>query len=72
MYETNINRDGVRDILKSTKPPIQWTPGALSKGVKQPGCEADHSPSFGAKVKKVELYLHSLVQGQLHLYLTEV
>jgi hypothetical protein len=31
--------------------PIQWVPGALSLGVKQPGCEADHSPPTSAEVK---------------------
>jgi hypothetical protein len=25
-----------------TQPPIQWVPGTLFLGVKQPGCEADH------------------------------
>jgi hypothetical protein len=33
-----------RPALGLTQPPIQWVPGALSPGVKQPGCEADHSP----------------------------
>jgi hypothetical protein len=28
--------------LRSTQPPIQWVPGALSSGVKRQGCEADH------------------------------
>jgi hypothetical protein len=32
-------------------PPIQWVPGALSLKVKQPGCEADHSPPSSAEVK---------------------
>jgi hypothetical protein len=55
-------------------------PGALSLGVKRPGCEADHSPPSSAEVKGwVELYLHSPIclhgvvfswaQGQLYLYL---
>jgi hypothetical protein len=26
-----------------TQPPTYWVPGALSLGVKQPECEADHS-----------------------------
>jgi hypothetical protein len=59
------------------QPPIQWVPGALSMEVKQPGCEADHSPSSSVKVKEcVELYLHSPnmpslcgAQGQLYLHL---
>jgi hypothetical protein len=33
-----------RTALGPTQPPIQWVPGALSLGVKQPGHEADHSP----------------------------
>jgi hypothetical protein len=64
-----------------TQPPIQWVPGALSLGVKQPGREADHSPPSSAGVKeRVELYLHSpnmppqcgaqlKHRGQLYLYL---
>jgi len=39
-----------------TQPPIQWVPGALSVGVKQPGCEADHSPPCGVEVKNVWSY----------------
>jgi hypothetical protein len=36
--------------------------GALSLGVKRPGCEADHSPPSSAEVKEcVELYLHSTI-----------
>jgi hypothetical protein len=50
----------VRISLRPTQPPIQWMPGALSLGVKQPGHEADHSPPSSAKVKEcMELYLHS-------------
>jgi len=30
-----------------------WVLGALSPGVKWPGCEADHSPAPSAKVKNV-------------------
>jgi hypothetical protein len=51
-----------RTALGPTQPPIHWVPGALSLGggVKQPGCEADHSPPSSAKVEElVELYLHS-------------
>jgi hypothetical protein len=40
-----------RTALRPTQPPIQWLPGALSLGVKRPGCEADHSPPFSAEVK---------------------
>jgi hypothetical protein len=45
--------------LGPTQPPIQWVPAALSLGVKQPVCGADHSPPSSAEVKEcVELYLH--------------
>jgi hypothetical protein len=45
-----------RPALRPTQPPIQWVPGALSPGVKQPGREADHSPPTGAEVKKMWIY----------------
>jgi hypothetical protein len=49
-----------RMALGPTQPPVQWVPGALSLGVKRPGCEADNSPPSNAEVKEwVELYLHS-------------
>jgi hypothetical protein len=49
-----------RTALGPTQPHIQWVPGALSPGVKRPGCEADHSPPSSAEVKEwVELYLYS-------------
>jgi hypothetical protein len=35
----------------SDRPPIQWVPGALSLGIKQPVREADHSPTSSAEVK---------------------
>jgi hypothetical protein len=45
--------------LEPTQLPIQWVPGALSLGVKQLGCEGDHSPPSSAEVKEcMELYLH--------------
>jgi hypothetical protein len=40
-----------RLTLEPTQPPIQWVPGALSPGVKQPWREADHSPLFSVEVK---------------------
>jgi hypothetical protein len=36
--------------------PIQWVHEALSLGIKQPGHEADHSPSASAEVKKMCIY----------------
>jgi hypothetical protein len=37
-----------RPVLGPTQPPIPRVPGALSPGVKRPGCEADHSPPTNA------------------------
>jgi hypothetical protein len=34
--------------LGPTQPPIQRVPGAISPGLKGPGCEADQSPPFTA------------------------
>jgi hypothetical protein len=45
-----------RLILGATRCPIHWVPGTLSTGVKQPRCEADHSPSTSAEVKKTWIY----------------
>jgi hypothetical protein len=45
-----------RTALVSTQPPIHWVPGALSLGVHQPGCEADHSPPPSAEVKNAWSY----------------
>jgi hypothetical protein len=36
----------------STQPSLQWVPGALSLGVKRPGCEADHSHPSNAEVRE--------------------
>jgi hypothetical protein len=41
-----------RPVLGPTQPPIQWLPGALSQGVKQPGQEADRSLPVSAEIKK--------------------
>jgi hypothetical protein len=41
-----------RLALRPTQPPIQWVPGALSLGVKQPWREADHSLPSSAEVKE--------------------
>jgi hypothetical protein len=41
------------------KPCIHWALRALASGLKQPGCEADHSPPCGAKVKNAWSYTFS-------------
>jgi hypothetical protein len=45
-----------RPALGPTQPPIQWVLGSFSPGLKQLGCEADHSPISSAKVKNVWHY----------------
>jgi hypothetical protein len=68
-----------RMALGPTQLHIQWVWGALSLGLKWPGCESDHSLPPSAKAKEcMELYLHSPIclpgvvlslnkaQGQLH------
>jgi hypothetical protein len=47
---------GSRLALGLTQLPIQWVLGSLSLGVKQQGCEADHSHLCSAKVKSVWNY----------------
>jgi hypothetical protein len=42
-----------------TQPPMEWVPGALSPGAKQPGREADHSPPASTEVKKTWIYTSS-------------
>jgi hypothetical protein len=51
-----------KPALGPTQPPIQCVPGALSLGVKWLGCEADHSPTTTAEVKKTSIYIHSLAR----------
>jgi hypothetical protein len=36
--------------------------GSSFPGVKRPGPEADHSPSAGAKLKKLDLYIQSSIR----------
>jgi hypothetical protein len=56
----SVFKTAFRTALGPTQPPIQWVPGALSLGVKQPGREADHSPPSSAEDKEcVELYVYS-------------
>jgi hypothetical protein len=40
-----------RPALRPTQPPIQWVPGALSLGLKWPGCEAAPSTPCSTEVK---------------------
>jgi hypothetical protein len=40
-----------RPALGPTQPPIQWVPGVISLGVKQPGHEADYLAPSSAEVK---------------------
>jgi hypothetical protein len=49
-----------RAALRSTQPPIEWVPGALSPGVKRLEREADHSPPTSAEVKKMWIYTSTL------------
>jgi hypothetical protein len=51
-----------RLALGPTQLPIQWEPGALSLGLKRPGCEADHTPSSSTEVECLKLYLHSSIR----------
>jgi hypothetical protein len=48
-----------RPVLGPTQPPKYWVPGAISLGVKQSGCEANHSPP-SAEVKNVWSYTYTL------------
>jgi hypothetical protein len=45
-----------RPVLRLTQPPVQWVLGVLSPGVKQPGHEADLSPSTSAEIKNAWIY----------------
>jgi hypothetical protein len=63
-----------------TQPPIQWAPGVLSLGIKQPRCEANNSTPSSAEVKNAWRYtattpntpsyrIQFKAQGQLYFYL---
>jgi len=41
------------DLLRPTKPSVQWTSGALSAGVKRAGLEAYNLPVSGTKSKNI-------------------
>jgi hypothetical protein len=45
-----------RPALGPTQASLKWVLGALSLGVKRPGCEADHSPPSNADVKNAWSY----------------
>jgi hypothetical protein len=45
-----------RTVLISTQPPIQWEPGALSLGIKRPGCGDDQPTPSSAEVKNAWSY----------------
>jgi hypothetical protein len=49
-----------RPALGPIQPPVQWVPGALSLGVKQPSSETDHSPPSSAEVKNAWSYTSTL------------
>jgi hypothetical protein len=45
-----------RPALRLTQPPIEWVPWALSREVKRPEREADHSPPSSDKFKNARRY----------------
>jgi len=45
-----------RSALESTQSRIQWVPAILSRGVKRPGRESDHSHPSSAEVKNARSY----------------
>jgi hypothetical protein len=51
LYSTSSRED-----LGPTQSLIKWVLGALSPEVKQPGCEADHSPQTSAEIKEMWVY----------------
>jgi hypothetical protein len=57
-----------RQALGSTKPPIQWVPGAISPGIKRPGREADHSPPASIEVNKMWIYTSTLLHSTIRLH----
>jgi hypothetical protein len=38
--------------LRPIQLPVKWALGVLYQGIKWPGCEVNHSPSSGDKVKR--------------------
>jgi hypothetical protein len=45
-----------RPALGPTQLPIHWVPGALTLGLKWPGCDVDHSPPSSAEANNVWNY----------------
>jgi hypothetical protein len=54
--------------LGLTQPPMQWVPGALSRGVKRSRRESDHSPPSSVEVKNAWSYtrVYPEVSGLSH------
>jgi hypothetical protein len=48
-YNNSVVRQSSFSWFIMQQPPIQLVPGALSLGVKRPGCEADYSPPYSAR-----------------------
>jgi hypothetical protein len=42
-----------RSVLGSTQPHMRWIVGTIFQGVKEPGREADHSPTSSVEIKNV-------------------
>jgi hypothetical protein len=68
-----------RPALGPTQPPIQWVPGVLSLGVKQPARQADNLPLSSAEIKDAWSYASTpqytfmawcSVKAQAHIYFT--
>lgn len=59
--------------LQPTHPPNHWLPEALSPQITFPGCEADHSPPFTAKVEDESSYTSTpplSLRGMYRVYCT--
>jgi hypothetical protein len=57
MVKNFLSSTSSTPALGPTQPPIQWLPGTLSPGVKQPKREADRSPPTSTEVKKMWIYI---------------
>jgi hypothetical protein len=45
--------------VRPVQPPVQGVPGSFSSGVRRLVCEADHSPSTRAEIKKRWIYIYT-------------